>query len=378
MRNPLIKIEFHRHNIDNEERQSLLKALDGIFITSGPLTKQFEDEFASYLNCKKVIGAYSCTTALFLCLKALGIGRGDEVITTPMTFIATSNAVIEAGATPVFIDVEKTTGNIDASLIERAISSKTKAIIPVHLYGHMCDMKAIHAIAKKHNLFVIEDAAHCIEGSRDGIRPGQISDAACFSFYATKNMTSGEGGAIATNHETLAENLLLLRSHGMNKEASSRYTDIYQHWDMVKMGYKGNMFDIQAALLLPQLSKLDDYLRKRKNIFETYSDAFKSIDSINTPLLSPNTDHAYHLYTIWVDPKRRDQILVALQNNGIGVAVNYRPVHLLTYYKERYHFKTDMFLNAEQIGQKTISLPLYPKLTKTEIESVINTVKTVI
>ena len=368
-------VEFFRHNLGSTELSFLAQALDGLFLTAGPMTRQFEEAFSSYLACTHVVGTYSCTTALFLCLKALDIGPGDEVITTPMTFIATPNAIIEAGATPVFVDVEEATGNMDVNRIEEAISSRTRAIIPVHLYGHMCDMKGIRRIADTHHLSVIEDAAHCIEGERDGIRPARLSDAACFSFYATKNMTSGEGGAIATHDPSLAEKLFLLRSHGMNRDAAGRYTERYRHWDMVCMGYKGNMFDIQAALLLPQIQRIEEKWARRRDICIRYREAFGPIDGIDLPEILPHTKHAYHLFTLWVDPAKRDQFMAGLQSRGIGVAVNYRPVHLLTYYREIFGFKDAMFPKAEQIGNGTISLPLYPGLTRGEVEAVIRAVE---
>lgn len=370
-----MKVEFYRHSLGSAESRSVARALEGVFLTAGPLTRKFEERFASYLHCKRVVGTFSCTTALFLCLKALGIGRGDEVITTPMTFIATPNAILEAGATPIFVDVEEATGNIDVNLIEKAIGSKTRAIIPVHLYGHMCAMKKIREIADTYGLSIIEDSAHCIEGERDGIRPGQLSDAACFSFYATKNMTSGEGGAVATHNRALAQKLLLLRSHGMNKEASGRYTETYRHWDMVCMGYKGNMFDIQAALLLPQIPKLDENWRRRQEISRRYRGAFGPMDGLNFPEILTHTRHAHHLFTIWVDPERRDECLCRLQEQGIGVAVNYRPVHLLTYYRETFGFKEGIFPKAELIGKRTLSLPMYPQMTEEEVAEVIRAVQ---
>ncbi len=372
---PQVKVEFYRHNLGHEEIRSVARVLEGVFLTSGPLTREFEDEFTRVLNCRRVVGTYSCTTAIFLCLKALGIGHGDQVITTPMTFVATSNAILEAGAIPVFVDVEEATGNMDAELIEKAITPKTKAIIPVHLYGHMCDMKKISEIADRHRLYVIEDAAHCIEGERDGIRPGQLSDAACFSFYATKNMTSGEGGAIATNNEALANKLMLLRSHGINKDAARRYAGMYEHWDMVCMGYKGNMFDIQAALLLPQIPRLEENLKRRQEIFTTYTSAFQTIDGIDMPEILPRTKHAHHLFTIWVNPDKRDEFMSRLQEEEIGVAVNYRPVHLLTYYRQTFGFTEGMFPKAEMIGKRTISLPMYPKMGKDAVPKVIKAVQ---
>ena len=219
-----------------------------------------EEKFAEYLSTNFCVGVSSWTSGNFITLKALGIGFGDEIITTPMSFIATSNTIIQSGAIPVFVDVEEETGNINVEKIESAITEKTKAIIPVHLYGQMCDMKAINEIARKYNLFVIEDAAHCIEGQRDGIGPGQLSDAAVFSFYATKNITSGEGGAIVTNNRDLYEKLIKYRLHGMSKSASERHTAAnYQHWDMELLGYKCNMYDLQASLLEPQLKNIEKY-----------------------------------------------------------------------------------------------------------------------
>lgn len=373
-----MKVEFYRHSIGPEEIESVSEALKGIFLTTGPLTLEFERQFSNFLDSKRVVGTYSCTSALFLCLKALGIGPGDEVITTPMSFIATANSILEAGAKPVFVDVEPSTGNIDAELIEGAIGPKTRAIIPVHLYGHMCDMRQIRKIADSHNLYVIEDAAHCIEGEREGVRPGQLGDAACFSFYATKNITSGEGGAICTNNENLAEKLTLIRSHGMNKEATKRYTERYRHWDMVCMGYKGNMFDIQAALLIPQISKIQENLTRRNQIWNIYEKELGIMPSIGLPSTLSETKHAHHLFTIWVDPEKRDEIILRLQERGIGVAVNYRPIHLMSYYRESFSYTLGMFPIAEEIGQRTISLPLYPKLRREEIESVCHAVRQVL
>lgn len=371
------RVEFFRHDLGETEIRSVARALEGIFLTAGPLTQKFEASFAQFLDCRSVVGTWSCTTALFLVLKALGIGKGDEVLTTPMTFIATPNAILEAGATPVFLDVEETTGNMNAELIERAIGPKTKAIMPVHLYGHMCDMKRMRDIADRHGLFLIEDAAHCIEGERDGIRPARLSDAACFSFYATKNMTSGEGGAIATNNSELADKLRLLRCHGMNKEAAGRYSGTYQHWDMLCMGYKANMFDIQAALLLPQISKIEGNLKKRRAVYQSYVKAFGAMAGISFPEILPRTTHAHHLFTLWVNPLLRDAFTKKLQGQGIGVAVNYRPVHLLSYYRQTFGFREGMFPKAESIGGSTLSLPFYPQLREKAVSQVIEAVQRV-
>jgi len=373
-----MKVEFFKHNISKKEIETVSKVLGSIFLTTGPVTNQFEKAFSDYLGIPHTVGVTSCTAALFLSLKAIGIGTGDEVITTPMTFIATPNAILHAGAKPIFIDVERETGNIHLDNIENAINKNTKAIMPVHLYGQMCDMKAIRKLADKHRLFIIEDSAHCIEGERNGIRPGQLGDTACFSFYATKNITSGEGGAITTGSDQIAERLKKLRLHGMSKLAVDRYTGKYQHWNMELLGYKFNMFDIQAAILLHQLELIEERLARKELIYRRYKDAFLNVEGIDFPKTLPDSKHARHLFTIWVDPVKRDTILHKLQQAGIGVAVNFRAVHLLTYYHETFGYKRGDFPVAEKIGDSTISLPMYPKMTDDEVGYVIEQVIKVI
>jgi dTDP-4-amino-4,6-dideoxygalactose transaminase len=313
----------------------------------------------------------SCTSALFLCLKALNIGPGDEVITTPMTFIATANTILHAGATPVFVDVEPDTGNIDARKVERAITSRTRAVIPVHLYGLMADVQDLNDICQRHKLMMIEDAAHATEALRDGFRPGQLGQAACFSFYATKNLTCGEGGAIATNDPALAESVRRLRSHGMSKEAAGRYTGRYQHWDMLSLGYKANLSDIQAALLVGQLPRLEAQLARREAIASRYEAAFAELPGVGFPVVRENATSARHLFTIWVEPGRRDEYLSKLQEKGIGVAVNYRAVHLLSYFRSEFGFQEGDFPYAEAIGDRTLTLPLYPMMTDDQVDQVI-------
>jgi len=368
------KVEFYRHLLGEEEAEEVAQTLDGVFLTAGPRTKQFEDWLASYLGVNGAVGLFSCTTALFLAMKAMDIGEGDEVITTPMTFIATSNTVLHTGAKLVFVDCERNTANIDLDQVEAAITPRTKAIIPVHLYGHMVDMRKLKAIADKHNLKIIEDCAHCIEGERDGIKPGQLGDVACFSFYATKNMASGEGGAVAGNDMALLNRIRSLRTHGMNKEAANRYTDTYQHWDMLELGFKGNMFDIQAALLLPQIKHLETRRDRREEICKRYEEAFDALD-VDYPVVEPGTKSARHLFTIWVNPAKRDEVLTGLQKRGIGVAVNYRAVHLLTYYREKLGYTRGQYPNAEFVGDSTITLPLYPGMTDEQVVTVVDAVR---
>lgn len=370
-----MKIEFYKHSVSQKDIDNVVRVLNSTFLTTGEVVDEFEEKFCHYLGCKYTVGVTSCTAALHLSLVAYGIGAGDEVITTPMTFIATANAIIHAGATPVFVDVEPETGNINADLIENAITPRTRAILPVHLYGQMCDMKKIREIADKYHLVLIEDAAHAIEASRDGIRPGELGHAACFSFYPTKSITSGEGGAIVVNKEAIAERLKKLRLHGMSKGASERYSKRYAHWDMELLGWKYNMDNIQAALLLNQLEQIEQFRQRREEICQMYEAAFKNSSEVTCLKIVPNSKSARLMFTILVPPEKRDSILWQLQERGIGVAVNYRAIHLLTFYRQTYGYKRGIFPVAEKIGDSTITLPLYPKLANEEVEYVIRKVK---
>jgi len=366
-----MKVEFYRHNINKSDIQRVNDVLNSIFLTTGDVVQSFEDKLAMYLGSRSVIGVTSCTAALHLCLGAWEIGEGDEVITTPMSFCATSNSILHAGATPVFVDVEAETGNINSELIEDAITERTKAIMPVHLYGQLCDMRRIHEIAEKYKLVVIEDAAHTIEAERDGVTPGSLSECVCFSFYATKNITSGEGGAIATNDTEKADLLRMLRLHGIDKSAIDRYSKLYQHWDMSVLGWKYNMDNIQASLLIGQLERIDNFWERRNSIWNHYEEELRNINGIQILNTVPDSRHARHLFTIQVTDRKRDSVLMALQKKGIGVAVNYRPIHLLKYYRDRYGFKEGDFPVAEKIGSETISIPLYSELKDTEVDYVV-------
>ncbi len=369
------KVEFYRHSLREEDIREVVKVLNSLFLTTGPVTAQVEEKLARYLDVKHVLCVTSCTSALFLSLKALGIGPGDEVITTPMTFIATANVILHTGATPVFVDVEPSTGNIDLEKFERAITPKTKAVIPVHLYGQMVDMKALSQICRDRGIHIVEDAAHALESSRKGVKPGQLGDTACFSFYATKNLTSGEGGAIALNDTSLYETLKKMRLHGMSKSAAERYSKKYRHWDMELLGYKANLPDVLSALLLHQIDRLEEQLQRREAICRQYEEAFSQIPGLDFPKVLPDSRSARHLFTIWVPRDRRDQTLSQLQEWGIGVAVNFRAVHLLSYYRKNFGFKPGDFPAAEEIGDRTITLPLYPSLKDEEVQYIIGAVR---
>lgn len=361
------RVDFFRHDLGAPELEALREVLAGPILTTGATVARFEAEFARYLGCDHAVGVTSCTAALHLSLVALGVGPGDEVITTPMTFIATATAILQAGATPVFVDVEPGTGNLDADRVEAAITPRTRAILPVHLYGQMCDMRRIREIADRHGLFVVEDAAHCVEGERDAVRPGQLGDTACFSFYATKSLTCGEGGAVVTRSAELAAALRLLRHHGMDTTAAHRHQSGYRHWDMVRMGWKYNMDNIQAAILLPQMERLEENLRGRQAAARAYREALAGVPGVSWPGTLPAVRHAEHLCTIWVAPAARDGLIAGLQARGIATVVNYRAIHLLTYFREAMGFRPGDFPVAERIGDSTVSLPLYPAITSAEV-----------
>lgn len=372
-----MKIEFYRHSLGEGEQKSVNECLAGLFLTSGEYVCEFERRFADYLGPSlRCVGLNSCTAALHLSLLALDIGPGDEVITTPMTFIATATAIMHTGARPVFVDVESETGLMDCDAVEEAIGPATRAILPVHLYGNMCSMLRLREIADKHGLRLVEDSAHCVEGMRDGIRPGQISDAACFSFYATKNITSGEGGAVVTRHEELADRIRLLRQHGMSKEAADRYHGSYRHWDMLECGWKYNMDNIHASILLPQLQKIDELWTRRERLYGLYAEALSQIPGIRLHRIPDASKSAYHLLTVLVEGADRDWVLDELCRQKIGVAVNYRAIHLLTYMRKTLGYMTGDFPVAEDIGQKTVSLPFWVGMEKNEVDMVASALDT--
>jgi dTDP-4-amino-4,6-dideoxygalactose transaminase len=368
------RIPYFRHDLGQPELASLAKVLEGEILTTGEAVSAFEAKLAGYLARRHVLGVTSCTGALHMALLALDIGPGDEVITTPMSFVATATAILEAGATPVFVDVEPDTGNLDAARVEAAITPRTKAILPVHLYGLMCDMRGLKAIADRHGLRLIEDAAHCIEGLRDGVRPGELSDAACFSFYATKNLTCGEGGAIAVNDDALMERLELLRLHGMTRMAHESAREGYRHWDMVLLGWKYNMSNVEAALLLPQFERMGAKLARRHALASRYEQAFAGMDGVKLPRSRPHSVHARHVFTVWCDGCGRDDLIAHLHGERIGAVVNYRPIHLMAYFIERYNYRRGDFPVAEWIGDRTVSLPFFPDMPLEDVDVVVEAV----
>ena len=363
------KIEFYRHDIGDAELSSVARTIKTLFLTLGPRVSEFEQAFAAFLGQKNVVGVSSCTMGLALALEALGIAPGDEVITTPMTFISTPNAALFHGAVPVFADVDPQTGILDPAAVEAAITPRTKAVIVVHLYGQLAEMRRLRAICDRHHLALIEDAAHAIEAEDDGVRVAELGDLTVFSFYATKTMTSGDGGAIAVRDPAIFERLRRLRNHGVSKDASSRHGGRYVHWDMVEFGYKAAMTDIQAALLLPQVERLHRRREIRQAIVERYEGALRGRPDVQ--LMSRSGRSGHHLFTVLVPRDRRDAVLDGLGERGVGCAVNYRAVHTLTYYRDKFGYAPGAFPVAADIGERTVSLPLHTHLTDRDVDRVV-------
>jgi dTDP-4-amino-4,6-dideoxygalactose transaminase len=377
-------LPYHQPLLGAEEEASVIETMRSGWITTGPKTKLFEQQLAAYVGTAHCVAVNSCTAALHLALEAVGVGPGDEVITSPITFASTANVIVHRGAAPVFVDVERDTINMDASLLEAAITPKTKAIIPVHLFGQACDMDAINGIATRHGLAVIEDAAHAIGAEYKGQRIGGSGNMTAFSFYATKNITSGgEGGALTTNNIEIAERVAIMSLHGMSKDAWKRYSlSGYKHWDIVYPGYKYNMFDLQAAVAIPQLAKIEAFWERRKELKARLDAAFRNVPEIVLPAERPYGKHAYHLYPIILRTEDltvdRDGVMDAIQRENVGVGVHFRAVHLHPYYMDHWGFTRGMFPNAEYYSDRTISLPLYPKMTDADADDVIRAVQTVI
>lgn len=380
---------FGAPDIREPEIQEVVETLRSGWLSSGPRCRRFEQLFCEYTGCEHAIALNSCTAGIELALEALGIGPGDEVITTPLTFCATANVIVHRGARPVFVDVDRETGNIDPERIPDAITNKTKAIMPVHLYGRPCEMDAVLAIAKEHGLFVIEDAAHATEAWYRGKKIGTIGDITVYSFYATKNLVTGEGGMLVTNHATVADEVRVKHLHGLSRDAWKRYSEEgFQPYDVVAAGYKYNMMDIQAALGIHQLARLENNLWIREHHWQAYDEAFAGLAEITTPppvvvhSRFEKTRHARHLYTILLDLERlkisRGEFMASLQRENIGTGVHFTSLHLLSFYRDKFGYKRGDFPNAEFISDRTVSLPLSSRLDQKDIDDVVNAVRKVV
>jgi dTDP-4-amino-4,6-dideoxygalactose transaminase len=361
--------------IEQSEIDEVVDCMERGWIGTGPKVRKFEKNFAEFKGAKHAIALNSCTASLHLSMHAAGIGPGDEVITTPMTFCATINAIIHCGATPVLADCDRETMNISPEEIEKKITAKTKAILPVHFAGRCCEMDKIIEIAQQYDLIVIEDCAHAIESEYHGVKAGKFGDIACFSFYVTKNVVTGEGGMVITDEDRFAGKIKVLGLHGMSKDAWKRFSDEgYKHYQVIHAGFKYNMMDIQAAMGIHQLKRVPQQWKYREKIWNQYNEVFKELPCFIPTEVEPNTKHGYHLYTPLIDinqGKSRDWVLNALTAENIGVGVHYIPVHMHPFYRKMFDWKKGDYPNSEWIGERTLSLPLSAKLNEKDVEDVI-------
>jgi len=372
-------LPYGRQWIDEDDIQAVVNVLKSDYLTTGPAIKEFEDQLKSVTGAEYVVAISNGTAALHAACFAAGIGEGDEVITTPMTFAATANAVLYCGGTPVFADIDPETYNIDPEDIRRKITDKTKAIIPVHYTGQPCDMDEIMKIAKEHNLIVIEDAAHALGAEYKGRKIGSIGDMTTFSFHPVKPITTGEGGAITTNNKEFYDKLMLFRSHGITRDQKMLLNDnAAWYYEQHFLGYNYRMTDIQAALGCSQLNKLEFFLQKRRKYAKMYSEAFKDLEGVIIPKQLDDTLSGWHLYVLQLDtdkirPDRR-VIFDELSIHNIGVNVHYIPVYYHPYY-QKLGYKKGLCPNAEKLYERIITLPLFPKMSEEDIMYVIKIVK---
>ncbi|MEA2235582.1 MAG: hypothetical protein QOC81_306 [Thermoanaerobaculia bacterium] len=372
-------LPFARPDIDDDEIREVTEALRSGWVTTGPKTKQFEREFAAAVGAKHAVALNSCTAALHLSLEAAGVGPGDEVITTPYTFAASAEVIRYFDARPVLVDVDVETLNIRPELIEPAVTTRTKAIIPVHIAGVAANLDPIIDIARRHHLAVIEDAAHSFPTRYKGRLIGSIGDLTCFSFYATKTITTGEGGMITTNDDALAERCRIMSLHGISKDAWKRYTaEGSWYYEIIAPGFKYNMTDIAAALGLAQLRKAERMFRRREQIAGRYTEAFAGMPELQVPGAPAYSTHAWHLYMLRLHLDRlsidRAAFIDCLRERNIGVSVHFIPLHVHPYYRETYGYAPEDFPIAYREYLREISLPIYSTMSDDDVDSVINAV----
>jgi dTDP-4-amino-4,6-dideoxygalactose transaminase len=372
-------IPFHLPDIGEEEIHSVVETLRSGWLTTGMKTKQFEEEFANWIGAPHAVAVNSCTAALHLALEAVGVTEGDEVIVPTMTFAATAEVVHYCRALPILVDCKSDTFNIDVEALEQAISPKTKAIIPVHFAGQPCEMDRILAMARSHNIKVIEDAAHALPAKYRGKMIGTLGDITCFSFYATKTMTTGEGGMATTDNSEWAERMRVLSLHGISRDAVNRYTpEGSWYYEICYPGYKYNLTDMASALGIPQLHKCHDFGKIRHRYAMLYNEGFEGIPEITIPYVADSVEHAWHLYVILLDLERlrigRNEMIDLLKKQGIGTSVHFIPLHFHPYYRDNYGYLPKDFPVASAVFERIISLPIYPKMTDADVQRVIEVV----
>jgi dTDP-4-amino-4,6-dideoxygalactose transaminase len=376
-------LPFHVPDIGEEEIQSMVETLRSGWLTTGPKGRQFEREFAERIGARHAVAVNSCTAALHLALDAIGLGEGDEVIVPTMTFAATAEVVTYFRAKPVLVDCRWDTLNIDVDQIEKAITPRTKAIIPVHFAGQPCEMEHVLKIARSHNLRVIEDAAHALPATYRGKMVGTIGDITCFSFYATKNVTTGEGGMATTDDPEWADRMRLMSLHGLNRDAWNRYTSEGSwRYEIHYPGYKYNLTDLAAAVGIPQLRKCDHFWAIRQRYATLYNDGFRDLPEIILPSVKEDVQHSWHLYVIQLDQERlrigRDAFIELMRKNNIGCSVHFIPLHLHPFYRDTFGYRPHHFPTASTVFERIVSLPIYPRMTEADVQHVIEVVREII
>ena len=377
-------LPYNVPDITGLEIQEVIDTLRSGWLAKGPRTVEFEKRFAAYLGAKHAVAVNSCTAALHVALLSQDIGPGDEVITTPMTFASTASTIVHTGATPVFADIDPRTGCIDPAEIEKKVTPRTKAIVPVHYSGQVCDLDRIYEIADRYGLFVSEDAAHALWSRYKGRLIGnRLRGTASYSFYATKNLCTGEGGMLVTDDDAIAERARVLTCHGMSKNAWNRYAKGGTwKYDIAEPGFKYNMFDIQAALGLRQLERLEEMQARRLKIAARFQEAFGAIDAVEAPSVPDYATHSWHLYVLKIVPELlsidRDQFIVELNARNVGTSVHFIPVHLMSAYRNRFGYQEGDFPHTEAHFDRIISLPLYPTMTEEDTEYVIAAVRDIV
>lgn len=377
-------IPYNLPDLTDAETAEVVETLKSKWVAKGPRTAKFEQEFAKFVGAKHAVAMNSCTAALHVALLSAGIGPGDEVITTPMTFASTASTIIHTGATPVFADIDYRTGCIDPDEIEKKITKKTKAIVPVHYSGEVCDLDRIYGLADKYGLFVSEDAAHALGSYYKGRSIGnKLKGTASYSFYATKNLTTGEGGMLVTDDDNIDAKARIWAGQGMSHNAWNRYAKGGTwKYDICEPGFKYNMFDIQAALGLVQLSRLGDMQARRLKIAEKYQREFAKIDAVEPPFVPDYAKHSWHLYVLRIVPELltidRDRFITELNSRNVGTSVHFIPVTRMSAYTRRYNFQPGDFPNAEKHFERIISLPLYPTLSEEESDYVVDAVRDIV
>lgn len=373
-------LPFHLPHIGEEEIRAVEETLRSGWITTGVKVRTFEREFADFIGARHAVAVNSATAALHLALEALGVTAGDEVIVPTMTFAASAEVVIYLGATPVLVDCQPDTLNLDPDRLEQAITPRTKAIMPVHFGGQPCEMDRIGAIAARHQLPVVDDAAHALPASFEGRQVGTISDLTCFSFYATKTITTGEGGMVTTDRDDYADRIRIMSLHGISRDAWKRYTaEGSWYYEILHAGFKYNLTDIAAALGIEQLKRCTTFRDRRRQIADLYDRAFSGVDEIATPVRRPNVDHAWHLYVIQLERERlgidRAAFIEALKAAQIGTSVHFIPLHLHPYYRDRWGYRPEQLPVATAVFERTISLPIYPDMTDDDVADVADAVR---